>query len=148
MNSDVSPLNINLLIPFKDNKGQRQKLYQTELNKFEAQLEGRIGEIKEEIVELFGQEFHLALAGRSDGNSKRYYWRFKSSKMDRKFNRLFADSVISYLAGLDSARKLRIREMEEEVILINSNLKLVKAIRDAMALSAEEIKCLREMQIL
>jgi len=138
VNNEDIPLNINLLIPFKDNKGQRQKLYLGELSRFVDQLENRVGELKTEITDQYGQEFPLALVARSDGTSKRYFWRFKPSKMDRKYNRLYADSVVEFLEGYDRSRRLRLKEIEQEVIYINANLKLVKVINDTLERSKEE----------
>ena len=132
------PLNINLIIPFKDNKGSRLTLYRNEIEEFREQLSGRIEELKEELGVLFGAAFELTISPRSDGNSRKYYWRFKSSKRDRKYNRLHTDSVVEYVSAYDNARKLRLREMEEELIYINANLKLIKGMLDAIDQSIEE----------
>jgi hypothetical protein len=132
------PLNINLIIPFKDNKAGRLKLYRKEIEAFKEMLGQRVEELKEELVSLFGENFELTLAARSDGNSRKYYWRFKSSKRDRKYNRLHADSIVEYLRVFDDERKLRLKETEEELIYINANLKLIKGMLDSIDQAVDE----------
>jgi hypothetical protein len=133
-----SPLNINLIIPFKDNKAGRLNLYRKEIEVFKEMLGQRVEELKEELVSLFGENFELTLAARSDGNSRKYYWRFKSSKRDRKYNRLHADSIVEYLRVFDDERKLRLKETEEELIYINANLKLIKGMLDSIDQAVDE----------
>ncbi len=132
------PLNINLIIPFKDNKAGRLNLYRKEIEAFKEMLGQRVEELKEELVSLFGENFELTLAARSDGNSRKYYWRFKSSKRDRKYNRLHADSLVEYLRVFDDERKLRLKETEEELIYINANLKLIKGMLDSIDQAVDE----------
>ncbi len=132
------PLNINLIIPFKDNKAGRLNLYRKEIEAFKEMLGQRVEELKEELVSLLGEDFELTLAARSDGNSRKYYWRFKSSKRDRKYNRLHADSIVEYLRAFDDERKLRLKETEEELIYINANLKLIKGMLDSIDQSVDE----------
>jgi hypothetical protein len=132
------PLNINLIIPFKDNKAGRLNLYRKEIEAFKEMLGQRVEELKEELVSLFGENFELTLAARSDGNSRKYYWRFKSSKRDRKYNRLHAGSIVEYLRVFDDERKLRLKETEEELIYINANLKLIKGMLDSIDQAVDE----------
>ena len=132
------PLNINLIIPFKDNKAGRLNLYRKEIEAFKEMLGQRVEELKEELVSLLGEDFELTLAARSDGNSRKYYWRFKSSKRDRKYNRLHADSIVEYLRVFDDERKIRLKETEEELIYINANLKLIKGMLDSIDQSVDE----------
>lgn len=141
------PLNINLIIPFKDNKGERLKLYMSEIETFKLQLESRVAELKEELDEIFGDLFELTIAARSDGNSKKFYWRFKSSKQDRKYNRLQAESVVEYLSSVDDKRKLRVKEVEMELIYINANLKLLKGMKDSIEQSVNEAEMLLQANI-
>lgn len=133
-----SSLNINLIIPFKDNKAGRLNLYRKEIEVFKEMLGQRVEELKEELVSLFGENFELTLAARSDGNSRKYYWRFKSSKRDRKYNRLHAGSIVEYLRVFDDERKLRLKETEEELIYINANLKLIKGMLDSIDQAVDE----------
>ena len=134
------PLNINLIIPFKDNKGNRLNLYINGIEGFKIQLESRVDEIKLELDEIFFGKFELTIAARSDGNSKKYYWRFKSSKKDRKYNRLQADSVMEYLTSIDETRKLWVKETEMELIYINANLRLLKGMKDSIEQSENEVE--------
>ena len=141
------PLNINLIIPFKDNKGERLKLYLGEMESFQGRLNNRVEELKEELVDIFGNTFELTIAARSDGSTKKYYWRFKSSKQDRKYNRLQADSVVEYLSGMVDKRKLRVKEMELELIYINANMKLLKGMKDSIKQSQNESEMLLQANI-
>lgn len=143
-NSDHSPLNINLLIPFKDNIGERQKLYSIEIERFRKSLEDEVESIKSELDDLFGKEFEISIVGRSDGNSKRYYWRFKSSKKDRKFNRLNSASLSDYLTKFSDDQKKQLKDIERSIIYINANLKLVKGMIDSLAQCNDEIQSVHE----
>lgn len=143
-NSDHSPLNINLLIPFKDNIGKRQNLYLIEIERFRKSLEDEVESIKVELDDLFGKEFEISIAGRSDGNSKRYYWRFKSSKKDRKFNRLNSSSLSDYLSKFSDDQKNQLKDIERSIIYINANLKLVKGMIDSLAQCNDEIQSVHE----
>ncbi|WP_444928300.1 hypothetical protein ACJJI4_24030 (plasmid) [Microbulbifer sp. TRSA002] len=142
-----SPLNINLIIPFKDNKAGRLNLHRNEIDWFKENLAIRVEDLKEELTSLFGEGFELTLAPRSDGNSRKYYWRFKSSKRDRKYNRLHTNTVVDYVRKFDEVRKLRLKEIEEELIYINAKLKLIKGILDSIDQSLEERAELRTANI-
>lgn len=137
----TDPLNINLIIPFKDNKDNkdtRLQLYRNEIERYKTQLCDRVTELQGDLESLFGQKFELTLAPRSDGNARKYYWRFKSSKRDRKYNRLNAETVVEYVKNFEPTRKRRLIEIEEELIYINANLKLIKGIIDAIEQSIAE----------
>jgi hypothetical protein len=119
----------------------------SEIETFKLQLESRVAELKEELDEIFGDLFELTIAARSDGNSKKFYWRFKSSKQDRKYNRLQAESVVEYLSSVDDKRKLRVKEVEMELIYINANLKLLKGMKDSIEQSVNEAEMLLQANI-
>ena len=55
------PLNINLIIPFKDNKGNRLDLYRNEIEAFKERLSDRVKELKDELISLFGEKFELTI---------------------------------------------------------------------------------------
>ena len=139
------PLNINLIIPFKDNKGDRLKLYLADINVFKEQLELKVEDLKNDLDEIFGTTFELTISARSDGSVKKYYWRFKSSKQDRKYNRLRAESVLKYLATVDETRRFRVKEVESELLDINANMKLLKGMVDSIELSMKEKQLLRQI---
>lgn len=142
-----SALNINLIIPFKDNKGERLNLVIREIDAYSDQLESQVAQFRDELDGLFSGNCELTIAGRSDGNAKKYYWRFKSNKQDRKYNRLQAESVLGYLSRIGERQKLRIKEIEGDLILINANFKILKGMKDAIAQSAKEKRDLLEIGI-
>ena len=142
INFESDPLNINLIIPFKDNKQAKQKLFIRDIERFKLALEREIESIKSELDDLLGSHFELSIVARSDGNAKKYYWRFKSSKRDRKFNRLASDTIRDYLDVFSSEQKRQLFEIERSIIFINANLKLVKAMLDAISQSNEELNSL------
>ena len=143
----IFPLNINLIIPFKDNKGERLKLYLSNIEVFKTQLLDRVEELKIELDSLFGDMFELSISARSDGSTKKYFWRFKSRKQDRTFNRLHAESVVEYLSKIHDDRKLRVKEMEVELIHINANLKILKNLKDAIDQTKHDKKMLLQANI-
>jgi len=140
-------LNINLLIPFKDNSGARRNLYKAEIEKFRAQLDARASEIGDDLATIFGENFELAISSRSDGTTRKYFWRFRSSKRDRKYVRLAAVSIQDYLRSLDREEMRHLKVLEEEIIYLNANLRLLKAMADSIEQSENEIAELRELAI-
>lgn len=140
-------LNINLLIPFKDNSGARRNLYKAEIEKFRAQLDTRASEIVDDLATIFGDNFELAISSRSDGTTRKYFWRFRSSKRDRKYVRLAAVSIQDYLRSLDREEMRHLKVLEEEIIYLNANLRLLKAMADSIEQSENEIAELRELAI-
>jgi len=138
----TNPLNINLIIPFKDNKGLRLKLYVGDIKTFKLQLEERVDELRSELDSLFAGKCKLTIASRADGNAKKFFWRFRSRDADRKYHRVTAEPVMEYLSTVHDAQMLRVREQEMELIYINANLKLLKGMMDSIEQSAEEIKAL------
>ncbi|WP_303287762.1 hypothetical protein [Marinobacter sp. SS8-8] len=140
-------LNINLLIPFKDNSGARRNLYKAEIEKFRAQLDARASEIGDDLATIFGDNFELAISSRSDGTTRKYFWRFRSSKRDRKYVRLAAVSIQDYLRSLDREEVRHLKVLEEEIIYLNANLRLLKAMADSIEQSENEIAELRELAI-
>ena len=140
-------LNINLLIPFKDNKGARRNLYKIEIENFRAKLDGRASELGDDLVTLFGEDCEIAINSRSDGTTRKYYWRFRSSKRDRKYVRLSADSLKDYLRGLDPNQLIQLKGLEEELIYLNANLRLLKAMSESIDQSESEMAELRELAL-
>ena len=136
------PLNINLIIPFKDNEGNRLRLYIRSIMDFKLQLEERVEEVLSDLDSLFAGKCKLTITSRSDGHAKKYFWRFKTRDSDRKFHRVTAEPVVEYLSTVHEQQRLRVREHEMELIYINANLKLLKGMMDSIEQSVEEIDVL------
>lgn len=141
------PLNINLLIPFKDNKGGRLQLYKLEIERFKEQLDNQISEYKEELESIFGGTSEITIAARSDGYTRKYFWRFKSSKKDRKYHRLASAPVLAFIKTVGNDRTLRMKEIEEELILINANFKVIRGMLEAIDQSQVEKSELLQLNI-
>lgn len=142
-----SPLNLNLIIPFKDNKESARKLYLGELIAFRGDLEFRVNELKSKLIDRFGSELKISIAARSDGGVKRYYWRFTSKLKKRTFNRLCEPQVQAYLdSEFDRAAILNLKEIEEELIYINGNMKIAKSIESTIKKFDEEVANLITMK--
>jgi len=137
------PLNINLLIPFKDNEGARRNLYRKDIERFRERLEARAAELRDDLISNFGEDFELTIAGRSDGTTTKFFWRFRSSKRDRKYVRLHAETVVDYLKVFDPNQVLHLKDIEEELIYLNANLRLLKGFIDAIEQSESELVDLR-----
>jgi hypothetical protein len=141
------PLNINLIIPFKDNKGTRRKMYVRDLEAFRDSLDSHALRIKTGIEEFMGSGFELAIAARSDGVTKKYFWRFRSGERDRKYNRLHAESVREYIGIFHYSQKVVLVEAEQELIYINANLRLVKNMLESIEQSVSETAELLEINL-
>lgn len=137
---------VNTLIPFKDNKGVRQRLFVTEMESVSKDIEKRAGELKEEVRTLFGDGLQIALVGRSDRGTTAYYWRSRSTKSDRKFRRLANGELKEYLDTLDKTRLRALRAIEEEIIYCNANLKAIKAMTNTLEKSNSEQEELRNFR--
>lgn len=132
------PLNINLILPFKDNKGFRQKLLDNELCSFESELLEHVESLKCSLAERSVASLKITIMPRSDGSVKMYYWRFKSSKQSRAYSRLSAPIFKTYLDSLDYETVVTLKKVECELIYINFNLKVIKSLRGAIAKCNEE----------
>ena len=55
------PLNLNLIIPFKDKKGIRGNRLLLELKKYEEQLHQRAVDLKAELLTAFKSSFGLSI---------------------------------------------------------------------------------------
>ena len=142
-----SPLNLNLIIPFKDNKGGSQKLYRNDLAKFCTELDLRVDDLKSGLAERFGAKLKVAISSRSDGGVKRYYWRFTSKSKKRTFNRLYDEVVFEYLgSNFDREEVISLKAVEEELIYINANLKVIKSIENAISKLEDESTKLIKMK--
>jgi hypothetical protein len=129
---------INIYIPFKDIKGIRQRRFLTDSESVLTDLEKRVGDLKKEVQTLFGDKLQIAIVGRSDGGALAYYWRYRSTQKDRKFRRLANQDWKDYIGTLDKTRLGALRTIEDELIYMNANVKLIKAMRDAIAKSNSE----------
>ena len=143
---DEVALNLNLILPFKDNIGSKQRLHQRRMDDFKEELEDRVEELRTSLKVLFGQEFELAIMSRGDGYSKKYYWRFSTSKRDRKYSRLVDKVITEYVQKLHDSLRLKLKEIEEELIYINANIKVLKAMEDSILQSKKELGSLRELK--
>ena len=110
-------------------------------------VSGRASEIGDDLATIFGDNFELAISSRSDGTTRKYFWRFRSSKRDRKYVRLAAVSIQDYLRSLDREEMRHLKVLEEEIIYLNANLRLLKAMADSIEQSENEIAELRELAI-
>jgi len=145
-NLGTNPLNINLIIPFKDNKGDKQRLHAKCLKGFYDELEYRVEELRLDLPMFFGKDFELVILTRGGAGAKMYYWRFRSIKRSRKYCRLADEIVTDYISDLHADLRLRLREIEEDLIYINANMKVLYTFRDAMEKSKDELSSLRLIQ--
>lgn len=127
-----NPFNINLIVPFKDNKGSKRKLFVAEIESYKKDLEGRAVELKQDLETLFGDALKISIVARSDRGAVSYYWRYKSSKEDRKYRRLANEQMQEYLLTIDQHRRNALKGIEEDLIYINGNLKVLKSMTDAL----------------
>ena len=126
------PLNINLYIPFKDNKGARRARCRLELETFREEIIARAEELKEEVGQIFARGEGMSMLSKSDGNSKKYYWRIKAGEPSRRYFRLAADEPRAIFERTSEICQMRLIEIEQEIISLNANLRLVKGMLDSI----------------
>ncbi len=142
------PLNLNLIIPFKDKKGIRKTRLLVELKKYEKQLHQRVVDLKAELLTVFKSSFGLSITKRTGTTSNKYYWRKTSRKSKRTYNRLSDECIINFLNDGFSRREVRdLQDAENELILINANLRLVYHIEGAIKDTAKELTNTHEMEL-
>lgn len=142
-----SPLNINLIIPFNNNKERGLDLYVDNLVRFRENLESRVDELKCELGTIFGEDFELTIAARSDGTVKKFFWRFTSSLRNRKYHRLVNSDVSKYLSEFALAQIEWVTSVERELVYINANMKLIKGMLDSINQSRVDIGALDNLFI-
>lgn len=118
---DQSLYNIN--IPFKDIKGETQKLLFGRLRSQIRDLEHQAEEVKAEVACLFGDQLRIGLARRNDNGVPNYYWRYRARDTSRRFYRLSHEDLTDYLTTIDQDRREALLGLEEHLIYVNHNLK-------------------------
>ena len=135
MNLDDFPLNINLIIPFKDKKRDGLR---NDLSIVEAEMKKVVEKLNLEISDTCGEDFKLSILAKRAGKTTRYYWRFKSSKNDRSFKRIYDPAVKEYLETKSSHMQLFILDMENILNIINANLIAIAGIKHGMEFYEDE----------
>ena len=139
---------LNLIIPFKDKKGIRQNRLLLELNKYEGQLHQRVVDLKSELSKAFKSSFGLSITKRTGTTSNKYYWRMTSRNSKRTFNRLFDEPILKLLENGFSRREVSdLKKVEDELILINANLRLVYHLKGSITDSERELKNNLEIEL-
>jgi len=142
------PLNLNLIIPFKDKKGIWKNRLLLELNKYEGQLHQRVIDLKAELLKAFKVSFGLSIAKRAGTTSNKYYWRMTSRNSKRTYNRLFDEPILKFLEDGFSRREVAdLKKVENELILINANLRLVYHLKGSIKDSERELKDNHEIKL-
>ncbi len=143
-----SPLNLNLIIPFKDKKGIRKNRLLLELRKYEEQLHQSVVDLKSELSKAFKSSFGLSITKRTGTTSNKYYWRMTSRNSKRTFNRLFDEPILKFLGDGFSRREVAdLKKVEDELILINANLRLVYHLKGSIIDSESELKSNLEIEL-
>ncbi len=132
-NYGADPLNLNLIIPFKDKKGLKKNLLLQRLSVFETQLHERVTLLKEEIADTISNHGGLAIAIKKSRGLAKYYWRLTTRSSKRMHTRLFDGSIQEFVQKRFDDREQHILiYAEEELIYINENLKLVNTIQTSL----------------
>lgn len=121
----MTQISLNLIIPFKDNKGEKLEAYLSELFQYQETLFRRADELQSELDMILDDEFEMRLVKRKLKNGFQYSWRFKSSKKNRTPTRLSDPKKIEYLKTLHHDYRSFVVYIESNLLPVNSNLDLV-----------------------
>ncbi|EIF42846.1 hypothetical protein DOK_11716 [gamma proteobacterium BDW918] len=129
--SGQSPLNINLIISFKDNKREWRSRLDREIESQMLLIDERVREIKEEMIPVFGPDFEIAIFARANRAARSFTWRYRASTKNRKHARLCDPSFAEVLARLHPDQRITLRSIEVELLALNANLSILGAIKNA-----------------
>lgn len=133
MKKGNSPLNLNLIISFKDNKEGVHARLLREIDDFAGELDERVSQIKGEIETLFGTDFPLSIYVRALKTTRTYFWRYRGKAAQRKYARL-TDSIFKpVVTSLHPDQVITLRSIESELLTINANLLVIHALKNAIA---------------
>ncbi|POP51573.1 hypothetical protein C0068_16690 [Zhongshania marina] len=145
MKKGHSPLNLNLIISFKDNKERGHTQLLREIDDFAVELDDRVSEIKGEMEPLFGKDFPLSIYVRALKTTRTYFWRYRGKAAQRKYARLTDPIFQPVVASLHPDQLITLRSMESELLTINANLVVVHALKNALADIAQGRERLAEL---
>lgn len=114
------------------NPGQ-QKLLLADVGRLEKSsfelLEGTLLDAEQSLP--FG--FRYSIQKRKVSGAYQFYWRLSSGSQKRNYLRLSAEVLQSYLDNFDIDFRLRIKGIEQNLQIINANLKYISCIRALIA---------------
>jgi len=145
VNLGQSPLNINLIISFKDNKrGWRSRL-DREIEAHMILIEERVQEIKEEMIPIFGPDFEIGIFARANRAARSFTWRYRATSKNRKHARLCDPSFSEVWSRLHHDQRIVLRSIEQELLALNANLSILGAIKNASSEYDDSVEDLRNL---
>lgn len=146
MKNEHFPLNLNLIISFKDNRQGAHSQLLREIEDFVSAMDQRIGEIKAEMEPLFGEAFPITIAPRTLKSSRTYYWRYRAKDAQRKYARLSDPLFKPVIAGLHPDQIMTLKSVENEVLAINANLVVTHSLTTAITDLSDARNCLDALE--
>ncbi len=114
-------------LSFEFHSSNQQALLLTSLEKLSATSVLQINDIKQQLIELTNDKFPLSIQKRRTGIYDQYFWRFKSNNStdSRRFVRLYHEDLEDYLETCGHDFTLQLKRIEEKLIKLNANLRLI-----------------------
>jgi hypothetical protein len=127
----VSPLILNLLLPFKDNKRKLDLLYQD----FEVYIDELVQageEVKESTLSSLGGNVPVTVAARGGRYGRKYFWRFRAKGANRKMARLSDSLFEDAIRSLHYEQRVGLLAAERELLAINANLEMLGVMKSVV----------------
>ena len=143
-----SPLNINLIIPFKDNNDLGKNTTKRRMVDFQNEILSRVDDISDYLKSRFGSDFGLQIKRRNSRGIVGFHWRIIEKDNKSIFRRLNDDQCIDLLkTNLDREGRLEMVEIEKELLCLNANMRVSKIIEQSIDLLVQEHEVLFDIQL-
>ena len=143
----TSSLNLNLIIPFKDNRDAFTS-YVLSLDSFRDELEGEVVRCQSVLESLFSSNQKITIASRSSGSAKKYFWRLTGTGMNRSYSRLNDEHIKPVIETMNRNQLILLIEIEETLVYVNGNMKAIRGMLDSIKMVKHDIRHVDDLQLL
>lgn len=120
-----SPLNLNLILTFKDNSENGSNIILQNLATLEQNIIERASQLEAYKNSLFEDFTKLEIVIRNHRSTLTICWREKKPKNYRDYYRLNSNQLSDCIESIRGSKLEWLFEIEKEVLILNGNLKLI-----------------------
>lgn len=134
---------------FEFSSSKQQALLLVHIERLKEMSVCDIDDIKLQLDELTLEQFPLSIQKRRVGAYDQYFWRFKSNKgnnQQRRFVRLSHEDLEDFLETCPHDFLLQLKRIEEMLIKLNANMKLVASLSAIVSDYNQQMKALMMLQ--
>lgn len=108
---------------------RQQKLLLADVDRLDIKTSELITKTLQDAEQSLPSGFLYSIQKRKVSDSYQYYWRLKAGTGKRNYLRINADQIQEYLSNFDVDFRLRMKGIEQDIMIANVNLKYITSIR-------------------